>query len=504
MSNATGKLFGSKTRVKLLDFFYNHPDQSFIAAEIKSVTNINPKMLSSELTNLNSIGIIQKSHRNKHTVFSLNEDSQFHKALSLLFKKTQWTQWERPAKIHHLVLTLEASLTPMLDYYGYNLSPAHLMFNHDTVTWFFKMNNFIETGKNLIPIYKKRKKEIWDDFYKFANKIPTTSNSYKHFYNNYINFWKVAYIAEPISFYIDSLLKPNEQIGISKKSFTDEYEDDLWKLTEQARTKGIKSISTSDFIEKYHWIRNSYHGVYHLSNEDVIKEVKARLHKDRQAPKEVSDPTSISKELIEIGKDMIYMQDLRKKYMMQATHYLYELLESVGKENDIKLSDMELTVPKEILNIKAELPSLIDKLIKRRKACTITATTRDGIKIYDGQSFPPKEFSQTIKSTLDGRVACGGKVVGKVRILEKPGDIAKVNHGDIIVSPMTTPDFMPAIRRAVGIVTDFGGITCHAAIISREFNIPCIVGTETATKTLKDGDLVEVDADKGMIRILNR
>ena len=63
---------------------------------------------------------------------------------------------------------------------------------------------------------------------------------------------------------------------------------------------------------------------------------------------------------------------------------------------------------------------------------------------------------------------------------------------------------MPVIHKAKAIITDEGGITCHAAIVSREFKIPCIIGTKKATKVLRDGDLIEVDADKGIVRILKR
>jgi pyruvate,water dikinase len=67
---------------------------------------------------------------------------------------------------------------------------------------------------------------------------------------------------------------------------------------------------------------------------------------------------------------------------------------------------------------------------------------------------------------------------------------------------MTRPEYMPAILKAAAIIADEGGITCHAAIVSRELGIPCIVGTKIATQALKDGDLVEVDADKGIVKIL--
>jgi pyruvate,water dikinase len=79
---------------------------------------------------------------------------------------------------------------------------------------------------------------------------------------------------------------------------------------------------------------------------------------------------------------------------------------------------------------------------------------------------------------------------------------AKIRSGDILVCPMTTPDYVPSMKRARAIITDEGGITCHAAIIARELKIPCVVGTKIATQVLRDGDKVEVDAGKGIIRII--
>lgn len=98
-----------------------------------------------------------------------------------------------------------------------------------------------------------------------------------------------------------------------------------------------------------------------------------------------------------------------------------------------------------------------------------------------------------------GRVACLGKAIGRVKIVFSKDEIYRVREGNILVTKMTRPDYVLAMRRAGAIVTDEGGITCHAAIISRELNVPCIVGTGCATRIFKDGDLVQVDAIKGVI-----
>lgn len=109
-----------------------------------------------------------------------------------------------------------------------------------------------------------------------------------------------------------------------------------------------------------------------------------------------------------------------------------------------------------------------------------------------------------VSSKIQGNTAYGGKVIGKVKIVYERKDIGLVEIGDILVTPMTTPNLIEAMNKAAAFVTDEGGITCHAAIIAREMKKPCIIGTKIATQVLKDGDMVEVDAEKGVVRILNK
>jgi phosphohistidine swiveling domain-containing protein len=105
-------------------------------------------------------------------------------------------------------------------------------------------------------------------------------------------------------------------------------------------------------------------------------------------------------------------------------------------------------------------------------------------------------------SIIKGQTAYTGITKGRVVLLKNLQDIKKVNKSDVIVSVMTNITYLPAIKKACAIVTDEGGITCHAAIIGRELKKPCIVGTKIATQILKDGDMVEVDADNGIVRII--
>ncbi|MEW5955020.1 MAG: phosphoenolpyruvate synthase [Candidatus Micrarchaeota archaeon] len=103
------------------------------------------------------------------------------------------------------------------------------------------------------------------------------------------------------------------------------------------------------------------------------------------------------------------------------------------------------------------------------------------------------------KVLLQGLGASPGIASGNVRIVADLKELYKVKEGDILVTAMTSPDFVPAMKRAAGIVTDEGGMTCHAAIVSRELGIPCIVGTRKATALLEDGEAITVDARHGIV-----
>ncbi|MEK6958815.1 MAG: phosphoenolpyruvate synthase [archaeon] len=103
------------------------------------------------------------------------------------------------------------------------------------------------------------------------------------------------------------------------------------------------------------------------------------------------------------------------------------------------------------------------------------------------------------KQLLKGLPASPGVITGIVKVVPSIDDITKINTGDLLVTKMTSPSWVPIMKKASGIITDEGGRTCHAAIVSRELGIPCVVGTEIATKTLIDGQKVTIDGFNGIV-----
>jgi phosphohistidine swiveling domain-containing protein len=144
-----------------------------------------------------------------------------------------------------------------------------------------------------------------------------------------------------------------------------------------------------------------------------------------------------------------------------------------------------------------------EEIEKRKTFCTFYDDKGNIIFNYDCSFLDKigiKKEEMPLDDKITGNISFKGLVVGTVKIVNKPVDMAKFNDGDIVVSINTSPNIMPVLRKCKAIITDEGGLMCHASIISRELKIPTIVGTKIATKWLKDGDLVEVDADNGIVR----
>ncbi|HXW66395.1 MAG TPA: phosphoenolpyruvate synthase [Thermoplasmata archaeon] len=135
-------------------------------------------------------------------------------------------------------------------------------------------------------------------------------------------------------------------------------------------------------------------------------------------------------------------------------------------------------------------------IVQARPVTTIPTSTAPGAA-RAGEAAPPSEGDE--RPLLRGFGASPGVAVGAARILHGAADMDKLRSGEVLVTSMTTPDMVPAMSQAAAIVTDEGGMTCHAAIVSRELGVPCVVGTREATKLLLEGEEVTVDGKAGTV-----
>lgn len=194
----------------------------------------------------------------------------------------------------------------------------------------------------------------------------------------------------------------------------------------------------------------------------------------------------------------------RRFAQLFALYKATPLVEEIARRAGITLKEARFLMPQEMERVLAGKTVDIGEVQKRSEFCVYYAdktsrefiTGREAEKIAAKMEIAEKNDVQEIH----GQTGCPGIAKGAVKIINVMADMKKMEKGDILVAISTQPDLLPAMKKAAAFVTDQGGVTSHAAIVAREINTPCVIGTKIATKVLKDGDVVEVDATKGMVR----
>ena len=246
-----------------------------------------------------------------------------------------------------------------------------------------------------------------------------------------------------------------------------------------------------------------------LLKKEIVK--KEELIKEQERIMNNLEFDDKTKKIFEVAKGFVLAKAYRKDAMYKFLSKMELLFKQIERNLHIPINDTRYCYPHEFELLLSGDQELILKLRERQKfsLCESTGKYEEDLML-EGQEaknhlsklvFDKQENKST--SILNGSCACPGRVKGIVKIVNLTKEIDKVNKGDILVSVMTTPDLVPAMKKAAAIVTDMGGLTCHAAIVSRELNIPCVVGTRIATKILKDGMFVEVDATHSNVKIID-
>lgn len=278
--------------------------------------------------------------------------------------------------------------------------------------------------------------------------------------------------------------------------------------------------------KKYHWLLNSWAKIVYLHEkyfwEQIKKEAKTKATILRRMLSELEMyQTKIEVKIRQLTKKYRLPGELKNilSFFRQMTDWRDERKEQIHRVNsiaDLFLTEFSLRTGIEkqyLLYLEAcETTSIarIKKLKKhlqaRKKGSLYYTFGKTGICWFVGRKalklHALLEKNLLRDGVLKGSVANRGKAVGRVKIVITSRDFSKIQRGDILITQMTRPEYLPILHKAAAIVTDEGGITCHAAIISRELAIPCIIGTQIATSILRDGDMVEVDANKGVVKKL--
>ena len=218
--------------------------------------------------------------------------------------------------------------------------------------------------------------------------------------------------------------------------------------------------------------------------------------------------TNHEKHLFDIAAEIIWLKGFRKDCYFHGMYALDFITSEIGRRVGMTSLEVKYLLPEEISQIFKD-KSLAKIARQRMKFSIIYATTKD-IKVLAGKqahSFLKKQKLEKVAaikaSEIKGQCAYPGSGKGEVKVINVPEDMKKMEQGNVMVAHATYPALLPAMKKASAIITEEGGITCHAAIVAREMRIPCIVGTKIAASVLKDGDIVQFDTGKGIVKKLN-
>lgn len=214
-----------------------------------------------------------------------------------------------------------------------------------------------------------------------------------------------------------------------------------------------------------------------------------------------------SRKIAEFIQLVMHMRDVRKDPLAQIQALMAEISVVMLERAGVDAHYAPFVILCEYLKGVKFLSSIKEDIKNRSDGCIYLVNPDMSYKT-EKCNFEEalKQFTETIEhkieetDTLKGQVACKGVVRGIVRVVLDHHNDKGFIDGDVLVTSMTRPEFVPIMKKAGAVITNEGGVTCHAAIVSRELKIPCIIGTKIATQVLKDGDLVEVDADNGVIK----
>lgn len=308
---------------------------------------------------------------------------------------------------------------------------------------------------------------------------------------------------------------------VKKGTVALEQEDLLRLAVEYKKGKDILS-GLKKHVEQFGWLVNNNYDMTFLDEKYYLDKIK-ESENPKKGLQELEEHynTKVQKyikllkkyknnkqlvQLIKSAQESIFFRSFRTERFYQSAFYVQNLLTEIAQRLGITLKEVVYLVPPEIILHLRKNQHVNKRIIAQRKNCFayLPPVTREIVVEKELEELKKNIILFDLESSeIKGATAYPGKVTGKVHMVLDQKELIKIQQGDILVCTSTTPGFVPYLHNVAAIITDEGGILCHAAVISREMKIPCIIGTKIATQLLKEGDLVEVDTINGIVRKLS-
>ena len=353
---------------------------------------------------------------------------------------------------------------------------------------YFKNHTMQDITNTLNRFFQQSKEDIKQ--INIDTNIGNIEKNFERFYAIITKICSFVSITNPITHYI------NKQLEVEVPKY---IKGDVQKFIEEAslpikqnahfyfNEALLSDIPSSEILKKYGWIKTR-EGLEPLFTIEEIDEMRRNTKPYKHIGSDVVVPGELQR-LFDDVRELVWFRvergDIRRQLMVLARPFLNR----VAQKHNITFEQLANCRAKSFIYGKVEMYDT------------------EPTFVFDGENVIFQKGPILIEKTTEhadvvGAVAFAGKVTGVAKIVKSVGDLSKVENGDIMVAVMTFPSYIQAMNRASAFVTDEGGITCHAAIVAREMQKPCIIGTKNATKIIKDGDKIEVDAISGVVRFI--
>jgi phosphohistidine swiveling domain-containing protein len=455
--------------------------------------------------------------------------------------KGQLYKQEGSFGIYQMMFPFLAASSKMKDYLGKIYGKMWCFIKNNFGQIYLEQEGMEKVVKSFLRIAKKDFPKIWQKKWSELDKritaksffISTTNLdnlSLQRLYNLYREMEMLHQEMWAISIFIDTLDPGTDQTEIDKIAKQYEFSSEEIQVLLSPITPSYvanfdghlfqykkKKISFKKIKEQFFWWSTDY-----IRHNEIDEKFINKLANDAQPShfhSSVKNQQKILKKYRLLENPFSTFQilsawrDQRKRLNFTSLYGLERILAVVFKRQDIKTELINGLLPEEakkiILGAKIDQYKLKNRIndgffayfknnkiqgIKQGKAAVKQGKELEGLCLRD------------VKADLKGIVACKGYAKGIARVIlsAHSKEAEKLKEGDILVTSMTRPEFINLMKKAAAFVTDEGGISCHAAIVAREMKKPCIIGTKIATKVLHDGDLVEVDTNNDIVKILQK
>jgi len=457
------------------------------------------------------------------------------------------------------VICLYGITSGMQDRFGIATDNIAFVFRDKKIEYWVKDNSYSVVGKYFLNMFISNRKfiewvgeqhfRLFEDFRKLSKLIKSFDIkrcTNKSLFGIYSIFWDKTLELYTISCTLSSIELDIELISsrlreiLKKKNINDDkkgyyftllttpekstiYEEEkIHFLDMQLNYPDIKDRLKS-YLGKYYWIQYGFEGkvmnsetstraiITGLSKNNgqelskIIDNRKNLISKQKEAEK-ILKLNEEEKFLFYLSREVVCLKSIRKAITFFSACELRPVLCEMAARLNLTMGDLCYLLKDDLKTALLEGQNEYKNIIQARKEICIFARLDGRLVEFTGKEardlLDKMQSSSNKQVQLKGTPAFCGKAKGRVKKILEEKDMPKFNEGDILVSYATNPNLVPIMGKAAAIITQEGGLTCHAAIFSREFSIPCIVGVKNVLDGLKDGDMVEVDAYKGEIKII--